>query len=260
MSSNQTSFRLPSAYTIPEYIDHEGKKIRLPSQIRDNDRVLFNGLLDAHQAIVTLNTKLAGLKGGTTINNIIQGGGGSSAVSFNTPGLGFFFGPGIFLPISAISRSTGASWVPVPNQVSVIQFVLDVTFQISKVSINIIANAIGKHAGFGIYSGDGNTKIIDSGPMALDSITVLTSSIGPFVLAPGTYFYAQTSDTTTATLNTSSSVSLNDAALMNANSSFPRYAVAANASVAGQLPTTLGTLTAVSAPTIFDTALVMFEP
>ena len=64
--SNDTSFRLPSALTIPEHIVHQDQKIPLPRQIRDNIRLLFNGLLDVHQAIVSLNTKVKSSSPATT--------------------------------------------------------------------------------------------------------------------------------------------------------------------------------------------------
>ena len=62
MSANQTSFRLPSALQIPEFIVHKGEKIPLPTQLRDNVRMLFNAQVDAHQAILTLHTKLTDLQ------------------------------------------------------------------------------------------------------------------------------------------------------------------------------------------------------
>jgi hypothetical protein len=261
MSSLQTSFRLPQAMTIPTHIEHNGQKIPVPPAIRDNVRILFNGVLDLNQAVVKLKSQLA-KAGGTTTNNITNNSTTvtNAGASFTTPDQAYFFGPGIFLPISAISRGTGSSWEPSDNRVNVVQFTLAVTFQISKISINVIANSIGDFGGFGIYSADGNTLLVDSGPMALGSVAVVTSSITSISLAPGTYNYAQTGTTTTATLNTTSSVGINDANLMNANAAAPRYAIAANASAGGQLPASLGALTAVSNTTTFDTALVMFEP
>jgi len=208
---------------------------------------------------------LLDLHAGTNITLTDNGSGRVTIAStggptFNTTGQGYFFGPGIFEPISVVTRTTGASWVAAPNTVYVIQFTMHVSFQVSKFSINVIGNAIGKHAGFGIYSADGNTKYVDSGAMSVGSIAIVTSSISPVTLSPGTYFWAQTSDGSTAQINISTSAGTNDVALMNANASFPRYALAANASAAGVLPATLGALTAASGVTLFDTALVMMEP
>lgn len=262
MSTNPTSFRLPSALNIPTEIDHEGKKIRLPSQIRDNVRLLFNGLLDAHQAIITLKQQLAKAGGTTVVNNTTNTSvtNTTGGASFSTAGQGYFWGPGIFLPLSMFPHTSGGSWSPANNQVSVIQFTLAVTFQVSKITMNVIGNALGKFAGFGIYSADGSTKLVDSAPMSLNALGLVTSTIGSVLLPPGTYFYAQTSDSTTATINVSISFSSSDAGFMNANGAAPRYAVAANTSSAGQLPATLGALTPVGVLTIFDTALVMMEP
>jgi hypothetical protein len=262
MSSNPTSFRLPSALTIPTHIEHEGKQIPIPSQIRDNVRLLFSGVLDVHQAVIKLKQQLANAGGTTVVNNnsettVINQGGGAS---FSTPGQGYFFGPGIFLPLSEIPRTQGASWSPTNNQVSVIQFTTDCSFQVSKITMSVIGNALGKFAGFGIYSADGNTKIVDSAAMSVNANGLITASITPVLFGPGTFNYAQTSDSTTASIYLSPSVSTNDSNFMNANVAAPRYAVAANASVAGQLPATLGALSPVGVLTTFDTALVMFEP
>jgi hypothetical protein len=263
VSTNPTSFRLPSAYTIPTHIEHEGKKIALPTQLRDNVRMLFNGLLDAHQAIISLKDQL-GTAGGTVVNNntsnttVVNQAGGSS---FTTAGQGYFWGPGIFLPLSMLNRVGGSSWMTTPNGVNVVQFTMPVTFQVSIVSMFVTANALGKFAGFGIYSADGATLIVDSHAMSLNATGLVTSPITSVLLPPGTYNYAQTSDSTTASMYVNSnSVSVNDGKFMNTNAGAPRYATAANASIAGQLPATLGALTAVTALTLFDTALVMFEP
>jgi len=264
MSTNPTSFRLPTALQIPTHIDHNGQKIPIPQPIRDNVRLLFNGLLDAHQAIISLNQKVGSIAPSTNVTNvtnqtIVQGG---SVPGFNTSGQGYFFSAGLFLPIAAISRGIGSSWSPSANKVNVVQFTIPfgVTFQISKFSINVIAGDIGQFAAFGIYSSDGNTKLFDSGPMSLSINTVVTSSVTAASLTSGTYYWAQTGTTNTATLNTTSSLSTNDANLMNANAAAPRIAVAANVSAAGNLPATLGALTAVSPATSFDMALVMLEP
>lgn len=65
MSTNPTSFRLPSIFNIPDFLELEGKKIPFPRAINDNLRLALNGLLDAHQAINALNTKLNTLQAGT---------------------------------------------------------------------------------------------------------------------------------------------------------------------------------------------------
>ena len=217
-----------------------------------------NGTVNSNQALLNLangtNVTITNSAGTTTIA-------ATGGPSFTTAGQGYFFGPGIFEPISAISRATGGSWVAASNTVYVVQFDLLCTFKVTKLSINVTANAIGKHGGFGIYSADGNTKYVDSGAMSLGSIAVVTSTIASVTLNPGTYFWAQTSDGTTAQLSTiTTSLNLADANLFNANASFPRIALATNVSAAGVLPATLGALTAVTTPTLFDTALVMLEP
>lgn len=265
MSSNQTSFRLPTAYDIPEQIEHKGEKLPVPPQIRQNVRMLFNGLLDAHQAIVKLKAQLGAVNPGTTVinNNTTNVTTGGTNPQFTTAGQGYFFSAGLFLPIAAIPRTLGSSWCPTPNKVNIVQFTVPfgVTFQVSTFSIVVAANSIGDSAAFAIYSADGNTKIIDSGPMSLSAIATVRSTVAAVNLVGGvTYNWAQTGTTNTATLIVTTSLSTNDSNLMNANAGAPRIAVAANTSAGAVMPATLGALTAVSPGTSFDMALVMLEP
>jgi hypothetical protein len=66
MSTNPFSFRLPVAYTIPTHIEYDGQKIPIPSQIRENIRMLFNVGTDHDQAIVALNAKITALQAAST--------------------------------------------------------------------------------------------------------------------------------------------------------------------------------------------------
>lgn len=61
MSTTTTAFRLPFL-TIPTHIEHGGKRIPIPHQIIENVRLLSNGLLDAHQAVISLKSQLTALQ------------------------------------------------------------------------------------------------------------------------------------------------------------------------------------------------------
>jgi hypothetical protein len=107
MSSNPLSFRLPLAYQIPEHIEHEGKKIPLPPQIRDNVRMLFNGLQDLRQAITSLNGKVGAnttaiASATSQIATVATGGGGGV-----TPSGGIY----------VVAGFNGQGQVPQPNQI-----------------------------------------------------------------------------------------------------------------------------------------------
>ncbi len=103
----------------------------------------------------------------------------------------------------------------------------------------------------GIYSLDGNTRIIDAGPQAYSSNDVtIISDIGDTQLEAGIYYVAYTAtETTSCTVLTETAPAgtndgYEDLYLELANGSACKAAgTAANSSTAGQLPTTLGVVT-----------------
>jgi hypothetical protein len=104
----------------------------------------------------------------------------------------------------------------------------------------------------GIFSLDGNTRMVDSGPVAYSSNdTTVVSDITDVYLEPGTYYVAYTATETASctVLADDPPGGTNDgyedlfSEMFTNGSACAGSGTAANPSVAGQLPTTLGTIT-----------------
>jgi hypothetical protein len=168
--------------------------------------------------------------------------GRGNAASISNSGLG-----GLFLPVGASmlqgalsSQTIGSSTA---NQVHVFQFALPIGATIGHLSVSITTTSGTNTANFGIYDAAGN-KLLDSGTVSCSTITVRTNTPTALTLPPGVYYYAfSASDTGTCQASGLSQASANGA-LMNANGS--RYGTAANSTVGGIMPATLGTITTVS--------------
>jgi hypothetical protein len=148
------------------------------------------------------------------------------------------------------------------NVVACYRFTLKQNITVSKVTWNVAAgNAAGRHVAFGIYSADGNTKLVDSGAMSAAALGVITAAVSPVTLEAGTvYWFVQTSDSIAVTGPAIDEAATTTALLAALSNSYARYGTAANASVAGVLPTTLGTITAVVTTTaVCGIALALFE-
>ena len=78
------SFRLPQAFDIPSHIEHEGMKIPFPKAVRDNIRMLFNGMTDSQQAFASLKDQLETLK--SQVAATIPGAAAAPAAAGPTPG------------------------------------------------------------------------------------------------------------------------------------------------------------------------------
>ncbi len=161
--------------------------------------------------------------------------------------------------------TVGANQNPVSgqsvNQVVIWQFVLKFTITIRNITTNTNVgtgswNSAGKHYSVAIYSADGTTKLLDTGPLSPSANGNITTAVTPVTLTPGVYWFAQTADALAgssglkniaygASDSNGNSIAYGYAALT--TFVHPRYAIAGNASVAGQMPTTLGTLTTLPA-------------
>jgi hypothetical protein len=141
------------------------------------------------------------------------------------------------------------------NQVFVFQFILPHSITINKIVYSVTTLSASDKWGFGIYSSDGLTKLVDSGAVSPTATgTAFSVTIGAVTLPPGTYYFAQTSSGTTAQMNFFPSNTAQMFPIFNLNRS--RTGLGANASVAGVLPSTIG---AISTATIRDPMLVLFE-
>jgi hypothetical protein len=166
-----------------------------------------------------------------------------AGASLSTSGQGGFFGPGVF-NWTAWSFNTTVALVNVINEVRVIQFVLPYTVTINKMSIQPTGGLAGNSAFFGIYSADGNTKLVDSGKLTSSAgFPMINVTFGsPIVLTPGTYLFAQSS-TTTSQFQCLGFNTVGQAVDLYNNNAV-RVGVAANGTGGTALPATLGTITA----------------
>jgi hypothetical protein len=242
MSSNLTSFRLPSAYTIPTHIEHEGMKIPIPSQIRDNVRMLFNGVLDAHQAIVKLKAQVASA-GGTVINNNT-----TNVTNQTTPVQAV--GNATIITTDSVDlnvTSTGVNPGATTNRVYCVLFSLRDAVTVNKLSAYCTTGSGLGHMSAAIYSFDGSTKLVDAGTNAFSgasSQSLQTITLGSSVLLPGvtSYQYCWAVDTG-GTLGSWWGKTGN--AFWNAfiNADTTVFGFAANSMVGGAMPATLGAIT-----------------
>jgi len=260
VSGNPTSFRLPSAYTIPTSIEHEGKNIPLPSQIRDNVRMLFNGLLDAHQAIVSLNDKLAGAGGTTVVNNnttnttVITPSGG---LVISTPGQGYMVGPGFLsVPVGLQIASNSNITLADTNVLWAWQFNLDVTITISKVSVFLGGGTGVGNASVAIYDASGN-QVLYSGLYDTSINFVSTNTIAPVTLTPGIYYFGQTQSVFSA--GYSSFVAVTQVMRLLFNAVNMRFGNVNLATVGGVCPTSIALPLILAIDTI-NPIMAMFEP
>jgi hypothetical protein len=180
------------------------------------------------------------------------------APSFSTAGQSGFWGPGFFnLPLSNLSSTSQLN--NSANEVRFYQFQLLFSITVSRISFNVTGGSNGAKFSFGIYNSAGSSKLIDSGALTVAGTGVQTATITPVTLSAGTnYIYAQTA-TVAANVNGPSLANMSSNVLPVWNANGTRSGTAANASSAGVLPTTLGSLSADNTTNTF-VAGVFFEP
>jgi len=212
--------------------------------------------------VVNGNQNLLNLQAGPNITIVDNGTGtdtisATGAAAFNTSGQGFFLGAQSYAPVQENSGITLAT----ANQVVAVQLMLPFAITISKVSLYVVT---GSGSGFmcaGLYSADGNTKLIDAGTNAFDvhtnSQALRSNNITPVTLQPGTYWFAVGD-----TVASSGSVVGHNlytwlANLFNAN--VTRFGTAANAISGGVMPSTLGAITPFTNITAVAVPAVLFQ-
>ena len=152
---------------------------------------------------------------------------------------GYFFGVTI-----APHVMTAQTIVSVANRVLTNQFVLPFQVTVRTINTQVTTLEAAKKYSVGIYSADGNTLLVDSGAISTASTGVKSVTITAVTLIPGVYLFAHTADGTTAAAQKLNMPNVQ--ALMNGGSA-SKANRAANASSAGVLPATLGTLTEATA-------------
>jgi hypothetical protein len=208
-----------------------------------------NGVNNGSQVLENLvagsNITLANSGGNTTIT--ATSGGASFAANSGAMLIGPFLELPYFFANSYLPTGTAI------NQVRVTRMYLPFSMTLSKCTftVNSGGGSSNSHFSFGFYTFAGS-KVVDSGVQTVNANQVFTLSFGPTTLASGVYYYAQTGDNTSPNLWGIPASSITSggaqAALVQMNTNSVWYGTAANASIAGALPSTLGTLTADSVP------------
>lgn len=154
---------------------------------------------------------------------------------------GSFSGTGVYrllpydqLPSSDVGAVVGA------NEVYVVKFFLPMELVVASVHFSVNTTNAGSNVAIGVYSADGNTKHIDSGPVSGATTGVKSVTLGsPVTLPSGFYWFAWTATDSTVRLSA-------------IQTTLPWYSIliggslqegkGANASSSGNLPSTLGAI------------------
>ncbi len=158
------------------------------------------------------------------------------------------------------STAEGATIGPTANAVGLIKVYIPTVMDISTVSFETVSTPDGVFFGFGIYTLDGNTLVVDSGPIVVPvhgggGVTV-QGTFSSVTIGSGLYWMAYTCDTPGSGLRPIAETSTANALLCDGTSIL---GTAANASVGGQLPSTTGTITPEAAPGSSIAPLVKWE-
>jgi len=224
-----------------------------------------NGTNNTDQALLNLIagtgvSLVAGGTGGVTITNT------STGTTFGTSGVGFFWGPGFTGPLFSASISAG-TLATTARAVYVFEFTLDSSWTIRTASYMSDNGASSAYFGFGIYSLAGNALLTTSFlSTATSSNTPVTNTFTAVTLPAGTYYFAQSCDNTSVEgvvflLGYVGQSGVNLYGLMNANSQ-PVAMLATNvmSTNTGVMPSTLGTLTALTNQAIGGLGAVKWTP
>jgi hypothetical protein len=159
-------------------------------------------------------------------------------------GAGYFYGFWVHMPlfISGLVETGGGS----TNGVDVAQFVLPFAITVNNVGMDISATSSGATVNIGIYSAAG-AKLIDSGTFSATAGGVKLNTLGtPVTLPPGVYYLAWSTSNATAVMYCYSVSAQPVNNILTGISGATYFASAANATSAGVMPSTLGTLTTLS--------------
>jgi len=131
------------------------------------------------------------------------------------------------------------------NTVYVIRFTLSRKLTVTTVHMSVGTGSVGNNLSFGIYSNDGNTKLVDSGAISTTSTGIKSVTLGsPVTLDAGVYLFAYATQNTT--MRYAGFTALNSTAMDIANATVTVFATAANSASSGAIPSTTGALTPVN--------------
>lgn len=207
-----------------------------------------NGTNNTNQSLLNIaqgtNVTITNVSGTTTIN--------ASGASFTTTNQGWFLGGQSFAPISddtghAVYSSLSA------NTVVAVQIVLQATWKISSMAVFCITGSSIQGFAAGLYSIDGNTKLIDSGPITIPAASqkYIPAVLGsPVTVPPGVYWFAYGATTNSGQPSILAhqeeiwfTAMINGIDFTNPQTLPTRYGTCANPLSAGALPATLGAIT-----------------
>ena len=176
------------------------------------------------------------------------GSGGSSItdISNGASGAGYFIGGvnGFQLIAAGGAETVSAS----ANKVSGIMFVLPAPITIRKVTIVVTADAANSKAGFGIYSENGSTLLLDAEFSTAATGTLTTTLGSPVTLPAGVYLFAFGCSSASVQCD---SLTIPSIALLNTNATRGFTAANAYSSTTG-LPSSLGALSVYSSTLVWS--------
>lgn len=173
-------------------------------------------------------------------------------LAIGTPGQGYFFGGTFFMPPRT---PISVAW-NVANEVRVWQMVIPIPVTVRKCAVRVGTLSAGGKFGCGIYDKSGNRLWWGTISTAATGDILTTVTGGDVDLPPDIYYFAWTNDNNVAAFQ-----NFQDNVIPNAIANVTGAKVfgsAANPSVAGVLPATLGTITTTSLG--FSPVMVAFAP
>lgn len=227
-----------------------------------------NGTPNANQLVLNLqNTDGSVLlsedgNGNTTIS--------AQGAKFTTPNQGWFLGGQSFSPVSDDTGHSIYSSLPA-NTVLAVQLNLDAEYIISRMSAYCITGSgVAQPMTAGLYSADGNTKLIDSGAGVFDMGTTTRKYRSvllptPKTVGPGNYWFVYGATTNSSQGSVLAHVAeqfftslINGIDFTNPQVTPTRWGTAANGLIAGALPATLGAITPLDNTDPQNIPVVMF--
>lgn len=218
-------------------LNNTGESVNVSVQAQGNAGVA--PIATAPSTGIKLPTSSTGGFGTTTVISYSAG----NPPPPSLPPATFMYGPGVlnFAECQNLTQSVNLMGTTGTNAVVVSKFYIPTSIVVNKYSW--FATSTPSHYAFGIYDSNGN-KVVDTGVLTHAGGSNISGSCSTAAtLSAGYYYLAWTSDS--GSLQGSGfAITANSLTMTNANST--KLAVAANASSAGALPSTLGVLTATS--------------
>lgn len=159
---------------------------------------------------------------------------------------GTFSGAAAFFMLPDFLRESANYSMATANLVRAMRFFLPFRLTVAKMAFNVMITEAATFAGAGVYTPDGNTRLLSTGAVDVSTLGVKSVTLGtPVTLNVGFYWSAFTCSGITAGFTSLSLVTAAGMDVVNGNT-IAQGGDAANAGNAGVLPATLGVVTAQS--------------